>query len=310
MNCEEFEIRAMLYLYEELPPSECEAIEHHAAECSGCREKLAQARRLNALLAQRASVEATPELVVHCREALEESLDGEQFGWRRLLADWLPRHPSRITATLTLIAFAFGLGWMLRAPSGNMQPAAASPVRLASMGGIGLGQIRSISQVAPDPGGNKVRITVNAEHHVTLEGSLENPGIRQILLDAMRGDGNPGIRLDTLAALRPQTRDPAVEDALLGALRHDPNPGVRLEALGCVQSMNWNPKVQSSVVGAVERDPNSGVRVAAMDDLVHHALDGRDEALLPVLQKLAGNGQNTYVRVKAITALQELQGTR
>lgn len=310
MNCEEFERSATLYSYQELLPSEREAVEHHAAECPSCREKLEQARRLHSLLGQRISREAAPELLVDCRRTLEEALDREQFGWRRLLADGLLLHPSRAAAMLTVVAFAFGLGWMLRARSNNMQPAVEPAARLASMAGIDLGRISSISQIAPDPEDNRVRITVNAEHHVTLEGSLENPRIRQILLDAMRSYDNPGIRLDTLAALKSQSSDPAVQNALLGALRHDPNPGVRLEALRCVQAMNWGPRVQAALIEAVEEDSNSGVRVAAMDDLVNHALDGQDDALLPTLQMFAGHDSNTYVRMKAISTLQTLQGAR
>ncbi len=310
MNCEEFERSATLYSYEELLPSETEAVERHAAECPNCREKLEQARRLHNLLGQRASRDATPELLVRCRQALEASLDREQFGWRRLLTDWMPLHPSRAAGTLTVIALAFGLGWMLRARSSNMQPSAKPAANQASMAGIDLGRISNVSQVAPDPGENKVFITVNAEHHVTLEGSVENPRIRQILLNAMRNYDNPGIRLDTLAALKSQSTDPAVKSALLNALGHDPNPGVRLEALRCVQAMDWGPSVEGALIEAVEQDSNSGVRVAAIDELVNHVLDERDEALLPALRKFAGQKSNAYVRMKAISALQTFEGAR
>jgi HEAT repeat protein len=307
MNCNETNLS--LYLYGELLAPERDALEAHIAACKGCQASLEQTRRLHSLLGERPSIEPAPDLLVKCREALGASLDREQFGWRRLFSDALAAiaNPSRVAAALTLVVFGFGLGWMLRQRAGAMRQNASPARRVdSSVTSPDLGIIGSISQISQDPQTDKVSITVNSEHRVTLEGSLDDPRIRQILVDAVKTYSNAGIRLDTLDALKQKTDNPSVEDALLYALRHDPNAGVRLEALRSVPAMSWDAKVQDSLVQAVQQDENPGVRVAAIDDLVKHAVTEHDQTLVPILRNFARNDSNTYVRVKAMAAVREL----
>ncbi|HET7101990.1 MAG TPA: HEAT repeat domain-containing protein, partial [Terriglobia bacterium] len=281
--------------------------------CPACRESAEQERRLHSVLSESRRQEVSPELLVRSRQALEEALDREQHGWRGL-AEWFSlwpgAHPSRLAVALTLVVLGFGLGWALRPHAQKPPLTSGAEPQLSSFLGGDWGHISSISQVSPDPDSNKVRITVNAEHRVTLEGSLDNPRIRQILVDAVKSYDNPGIRLDTLDALKQHSNNPSVQDALLYALGHDPNTGVRLEALRCVRQMDWSPKVRQALITAVRQDSNPGVRVAAIDDLVRNARAQRDEALLPVLTSFAQRDSNAYVRMKALAAVHELRQDR
>jgi len=163
--------------------------------------------------------------------------------------------------------------------------------------------------VAPDPQSGGVRITLDAERRVTLEGSLDNARIRQVLVDAVRSYDNPGIRRDTLEALRMHTDNPAVRAALLFAMRHDPNAGMRLEALKTVRGMEFGQDVRRALLGALEHDTNPGVRVAAVNALVEHAAEeGQDETVMPVLVKLATSDQNAYVRLQCQAAVRKMEG--
>jgi hypothetical protein len=310
MDCIGFEEKFDLYLYEELHLSERQAIEEHTAGCETCRARLEQSRRLHALLVEQPVTEIPPELLVRSRLKLEEALDAEQLGWRRLLADWFPlipgAHAPRAAVAVVLLAFGFGLGWALRPRAAKTPTVESVPVK-SSLVGSGLGQISSISQVLPDPATDQVRITLNAQHHVTLEGSLDDPRIRQILVDAVKSYDNAGIRLDTLNALGQKRDDPSVQDALLYALQRDPNPGVRLQAVQSARRMNWSGRVQAALVQAASGDKNPGVRVAAIDALVGHALSQRDQSLVPVLQGFAEKDASNYVRIKALAAVHELE---
>ena len=310
MSSKEFEETPALDLYDELDPAERAAWTAHLKQCAACRERLDQARRLAAALSRRPTIEPSPQFVAQCRAALANALEREEHGWRRLLTDWvtLPSfiHPSRLGAALTLVVFGFGLGWMVRPRARLPLRVPHLPATASSMTGADLGHINNICQVTPDPQTGQVRITLNAEHRVTMEGSLDDPRIRRVLLDAVKGYDNPGIRLDTLDALRHQPDEPAVQEALLYALGHDSNAGVRLEALKCVHTMNWSSRVRTAVLDAVEQDPNPGVRVAAIDELVSHALKGQNEGLTPVLGRLAALDTNPYVRLKSLAALREL----
>ena len=314
MTCNEFERSLPLYVYGELSGDERADFEVHLASCRHCQGALKESTRLEELLAERPGPEVTPGLLVMCRQKLEDALDREQLGWRALIRNWLPpaaaAHPVRAMTAVTLVAFGFSLGWILRPRVGTVssQPSPGLAPAQAQMTGGDLGgaRINSISQVAPDPETGQVRITLNAERRVTMEGSLDDPRIRQVLVYAVKSYGNPGIRLDTLNALRQGSNDPAVLGALVYALERDPNAGVRLEALRALRRTPWCEGIQHALASAAEKDANLGVRDEAINGLVERALSAQDESLVPTLRQLAAADSDRYVRIRSLMALHQM----
>ncbi len=309
MNCTEFQENLTLLLYDEVTSEQRAACESHITACGSCRTALEQARRLADILRQRPAAEPSPELLVRCRQALDEALDREELGWRGLISRWLlglsSATASRALAAVTILLFGFGLGWMLRSRPAGIGP---SPAGIAPASVVGSDfenmRIKDISRVAPDPQTGAVHITLDAERRVTLEGSLDDPHIQQVLVYALRNYDNAGIRRDTLDVLRARPDNPAVRQALLYAMRHDPNIGVRLEALQDVQAMEWTPEVRQAFMDTLKNDLNPGVRVAALSALINHA----DSEILPVLQQLAISDPNRSVRIKCASAVRDLAG--
>jgi hypothetical protein len=314
MNCKEFENASALYLYDELSGSERADFEAHLAACESCRARLKESQRLQQLLTDCPRPEPTPDLLARCRQALDEALDREELGWRSLLRGWMwnfgPAPATRAAAVLTLVVFGFGLGWTLRPRATRLpEPAPASNQSGFNTSDLSGLRIRSINQVTPDPQSGDVRITLDAERRVTLEGSLDDPRIRQVLVDTMKGYDNPGIRRDTLDALRMQTNDPSVRGALMYALLHDPNAGVRLEALKTVQHMECGPDTHQVLLDVAEHDSNVGVRTAAIDALVQHLQqEGMDDQVLTAFESLAVSDQDPAVRMRCLSAVRRLQG--
>jgi len=308
MDCKNFEDQLILYHYDELPAEERAALESHLAACSRCRDELEKARHLNRLLNSRRLPEASPELLIQCRQGLDEALDREEFGWRGILRGWLGGWPgvpvSGAAAALILVALGFGLGWTLHARAPQFAPVGQSGASAPSFADLSNSRISGISQVSPNPQTGQVRITLDAQRRVTLEGSLDDPHIQQVLVYAVKNYDNPGIRRDTLDALRARPDNPRMRQALLYALGNDANPGVRLEALAATESMDWTAEVRQAVVQSLKHDRNDGVRVAATNALVRHA----NHQMLPLLEQLARNDPNDYVRLKCAAAVQELVG--
>jgi hypothetical protein len=316
MNCSDLEKTSPLYLYAELSAEEQAAFEAHLTACENCRARHEEAARLHRVLVKCPKPEPTPDLLVRCRQALDEALDHEQLGWRSLLRGWLwsfgALPATRAVAVLTLIAFGFGLGWTLR-PRASALPGAAGSGQATTFDGGDLGdlRIRSINQVAQDPQSGGVSIKMDAERRVTLQGSLDDPRIRQVLVDTVKSYDNPGIRRDSLDALRMQTQYPAVREALQFALSHDSNAGVRLEALQAVQHMECGADTHQCLLNVVEKDPNAGVRAAAIDALVQHLEEeGQDEEVLAAFERLAANDQNPVVRMRCMAAVRKLEGNK
>jgi len=312
MTCELFETTLPAYVYDELSAEERGACDAHLADCVACRHLLNDSRRLHQLLNQRSAAALTPNMVVRCRQALEEALDREQTGWRSLLGTYFGSGPNRLSrrailVPLALSALAFALGWTVRSQAPVLVPPDKAAISSATLGSdLTNLNVRSISQVMPDPKTGDVRITVNAERRMTLEGSLDDPHIRELLVNTVKGYDNAGIRRDALDALRSKSDHPAVREALIFAMRKDPNAGDRLDALKAIQTMDWGNDVHQALLAAAERDNNPGVRFAAMDALVNRAVREKDRALLPALESLATGHSNPYIRVRCAQAIHEL----
>jgi len=313
MECKTFDENLALYLYEELGAEERAAFEAHVRSCQACRALLEQSQGVQQLLHRRAAVEPTPELLVECREALYRALDREQFGWRGLLRSWLPAvigfPQSRAVATAALVVLGFGLGWALRPHANRLHISPPTDtVQVVPAGDLSNVHINDITQVAPDSQTGAIRITLNAERKMTLEGSVDDPRIRDLLVNAIKGYDNAGIRRDTLDALRAGSGQPSVREALIYAMQHDPNTGMRLEALKTVQGMEWGSDLSLALIDSADHEQNPGVRLTAIDALVNHAEQAKDRTLVPELQRLAGNDSNRYVRITCAKAVHDLVG--
>jgi len=316
MNCTEFEEKLTLDLYGDLPPEERAACEAHLAGCAHCQAAREEVRRLHEVLAQRPRLEPSPDLLEECRQALAEVLDRERLGWQGLLRSWLSflqlppaRVVPRLAFALSLIVFGFGVGWTLRPRAPRVLPAEPGNVTTSALTGTDFENmhINDISGVAPDPKTGDVRITMDAQRRVTLEGSLDDPRIQQLLVNAVKSYDNAGIRRDTLDALRARSKSPAVRAALLYSMQHDPNVGNRLAALDAVRVMQGGDDLQQSLLQVLEHDRNMGVRVESVDVLVDRVeKEGRDEAVLSALERLATSDPNRYVRLKCASALRKL----
>jgi hypothetical protein len=316
MNCKEFEEYLTLDLYGDFPPEQRAAYEAHLAGCVNCQAAREQVRSLHEVLAQRPRIEPSPDFLVECRQALADTLDRERLGWRGLIRDWLSflqlppqRVAPRVAFALSLIVFGFGLGWTLRPGAARVVPSEPGNVTTSSLADADFENMRinDISRVAPDPKTSDVRITMDAQRRVTLQGSLDDPRIQQLLVYAVKSYDNAGIRRDTLDALRARTKSPNVRAALLYTMEHDPNVGNRLAALDAVRGMEGGDDLQQSLTEVLEHDSNMGVRVESVDVLVDRVeKEGRDEAVLSALERLATGDPNRYVRLKCASALRKL----
>jgi len=304
MNCQEVQENLPLLAYGDLSPDLRAACEEHVRSCASCRAAKGEIEQLHRVLAQRPPARVSAGLLAEARQDLDAALEREQHGWRALWSmRWatLRFEPaSGLAAALTLLLCGFAVGWGLRPHASRLTPATPD-VTSAGVTNADLENMRisGISGVSPDPRTGGVKITMNAERRVTLEGSLDDPKIQQVLVYAVKSYDNPGIRRDTLDALRSHADNPNIREALIYAMRHDPNAGVRLEALGAVTDMKPSEDVHGALLEALEHDANPGVRVAAVDALIRHTDEaGWDAPTAKVLQHLAATDQNPYVRLK------------
>jgi hypothetical protein len=305
MKCDWVKENVLLYVYNELPDDARYELEQHLARCADCATELKATRTFHAAVSEFVVEEPSPNLVAASRMRFQEALEtAEQGGlWRRLIFDpaaWLReiRFAPALTAALLIVGFAGGVGATYQYLGSRTNPGVGpvSPAAESSITGI-----RSVSQ---EPGSNQVTIKYDTVSTQEAQGSMNDQRIQQLLLFAARNNNNSGVRMDSVDLLTQKPNDSHVREALIYALRYDSNPGVRLKALeGLGAYVKDDQQVRNALLEALVSDSNPGVRTTSLRLLEPARADG---SVRGVLQKLAADDQNQYIRSQARTILSEL----
>jgi hypothetical protein len=309
MKCEWVKENILLFVYNELADDARYELEQHVARCADCAADLKATRKFHVTLSSLPVEEPTPNLLAASRMRLQEALETTEQGglWQRLTFDpwvWLRqmRFSPALAAVLLIVGFAGGIGTtysILRPSSGT---AIADKLELAAAPTeSNIAGIRSIIQ---EPGTNKVSIKYDTVNTEQTEGSLNDQKIQQLLLFAARNNYNSGVRMDSVDLLTQKPDSAGVREALIYALRYDSNPGVRLKAVeGLGPYVKDDVHVRDAMLEALMNDANAGVRTQALQSLRPVRADS---SVRVVLQNLAQNDKNQYIRSQARTMVAQL----
>jgi hypothetical protein len=307
MKCEWVRENILLYIYNELQDDARYELEQHLARCADCASELKASRQFHTTISRLPVEEPSPNLLAASRMRLQESLETTQPGgfWQRLIFDpgaWLRpiKFAPALAAAIFMAGLAGGIGVTYKVMSGPeaIVEGPSEPPTESSITGI-----QSIDQ---QPGSNQISIKYNTVSTQQMQGSLNDQRIQQLLLFAARNNYNSGVRMDSVDLLIQKPSDTHVREALLYALRYDSNPGVRFKALeGLGPYVKDDLRVRDAVLEALSSDSNPGLRTQALHLLEPCRADGSVRA---VLQKLAENDQNQYIRSQARNMLAQLQG--
>jgi len=304
MKCEWVKANLLLYIYDELLDDARYELEQHVARCSECAAELDGLRQFKTSMAAAPVVEPTPNLLAASRLRLQEALETAEQPrfWQRWTFDLAAlfgrtRFSPALASVIFIVGFAAGIGGTYKIVSGNNAQIAAIPAPVESS----ITGIRAINQL---PGSNKVEIKYDTVTTQSAEGSMEDSRIQQLLLFAARNNYNSGVRMDSVDLLSQQPQDQRVREALIYALRYDSNPGVRLKALNSLGTyVRQDVRVRDAVLEALLNDGNPGVRAEAI-----HLLQPvrADSSVREVLQHLARQDKNTYIRTESRALLAQM----
>jgi hypothetical protein len=309
MKCEWVKENLLLYVYDEVPDDARYELEQHVTRCTNCAAELQSLRHFRTAVSLPVIEEPSPNLLAASRMRLQEALEtAEQHRfWRRLIIDpaaWLQqmRFSPALAAILLIAGFAGGIGATYKMiPTIHNVPGTTTSSVIEQPNESSISGIRSISQ---EPGSNQVSIQYDTVSTQQTQGSLNDSRIQQLLLFAARNNYNSGVRMDSVDLLTQHPNDPHVREALTYALRYDSNPGVRLKALdGLGPFVKDDVRVRDAVLEALMSDSNPGVRTEAF-----HLIEPvrADSSVRIVLQKLAADDHNQYIRSQARTLLAQL----
>jgi hypothetical protein len=283
MNCELAQERIVTAAYGELADEQVHELEQHLSGCDLCREEREQALALKVLANAHPVLEPPPNLVARARMRLGEALDTlppkrwyERWGGR-IINNFARLQAAPVAALLLLVAGA-GAGCLgsyefaqIRAAHAAAQTAAASKAQPAASIPE-LANVASISGIVRQPNSEIVDVSYNQLVPRRIEGSLDDPQIRQLLMLASEDSASPGIRDDSVGLLAAECRaghscQPAgIRDALMVALRYDKSAAVRQKALeGLEPYVAQDVRVRDAVLEALLNDSDPRIRTAAIN---------------------------------------------
>jgi hypothetical protein len=299
MNCDWVQQNVTLYLYGELADDARHELEQHVARCQACAAELADQRefqtQLNALPVEEPSASFLAGARMRLQEALEQTTPHRAWYHRFAFdpAAWLRqvRFSPALAMVIFMVGFGGGLGAMYQSTRHN--PGAAmrqsEPPQEANIGGI--------TSIERDPSSNTVKVQYDRVMPGSVQGDLNDPKVKDLLLFAAKSDENSGVRLNSVDALAEKSDDPRVRETLTYALRYDSNPGVRLHSLeGLSNFVKDDIRVRNAVLEALLNDSNLGVRSGAL-----HSLEPvkADSSVRMALQQLAKEDPSDYIRTES-----------
>ena len=165
-----------------------------------------------------------------------------------------------------------------------------------------------VRQLAPNS--ELVQVNYNKVVPETVEGSLDSPDIRELLLKGTNAAAANGVRVNSVSLLASECRaghectaDPkGIRNALLVSMLYDEDAGVRLKALeGLQQYVAEDPRVRDAIAESLSRDPSAAVRKAAISTL---GPVRADSSVRQVLRTASTQDANPYIRTASYDALQ------
>jgi hypothetical protein len=314
MKCEVAQVNIVLVTYGELPDEHVASLEQHLAECEACNRELREMLAMHEALGSQAAVEPSPNLVAQSRMRLDEELDnipphGFLTRLRSNLYGWLGHLQSAPALATLLVGVGFlGGNFTYRYEVAHQQKS-PGPVILRHTGD---GVIANITGIVPTPNSEIVQVNYNRVVPETMQGTLDDDAIRQLLLIGTKAAATNAVRTDSVSLLAGECRighqcvgEPdgsGIRNGLLVSLRYDKDAGVRMQALDGLQPyVAQDQRVRDAVLEAVMEDSDAGVRKQAISLL---GPVKSDSSVREVMRKVSTTDENPYIRTVSTQALQ------
>ena len=309
MNCELAHERIVTAAYSELPDEQMHELERHMTGCPDCHSDREQLQAMKILADALPVLEPPANLVARSRLRLEEALDAlPPKRWydrlsQRMLNNFaiLQTAPVAVCLLLVVGAVAGILGGYEFAQGRAAQLAGRTPIpKTASNIEQPAAEITNISSIVRQPNSEMVEVRYNQIVPQQMEGSLDDPKIRELLMLASENSASAGVRDDSVGLLAAECRAghscqaAGIRDALMVVLRYDKNSGVRLKALdGLEPYVAADTRVRDAVLEALLNDADPRIRTKAVDILEPVEAD---TSVRQVLHSVATSDQNRHLR--------------
>lgn len=315
MNCELAHERMVTAAYGELSDELTHELDRHLAGCPQCQSERDQIIALRVLANAHPVLEPDPNLIARAHLHLDEALDAipprrwyERLG-SRILNNFATLQGAPVAALLLLVAgagagvlggYQFAQSRAARAATESASSSTSSDKVPSAAPQPAVANVAGVSAIVRQPNSEIVEVSYNQLVPRQIEGSLDDPTIRQLLMLASEDATSPGVRDDSVALLAAECRaghscqPTGIREALMVALRYDRSPKVRQKALEGLQPyVADDVRVRDAVLEAVLNDGDPAVRTAAIGLL--EPVDA-DTSVRQVLYSVSNSDDNPQIR--------------
>jgi len=317
MKCQSARDCIVLLNYGELPDELAGVLEQHLMGCEDCTEELEAFRGFEERLATMPVLEPSPNLVAQSRMRLDDALDMiPPHGFLTQLRTNFYRWVGNVRSAPALATLLMGVGFL----SGNFThryqvahaPKMPENPRVVTINHPAEGVIANVTGIVQTPNSELVQVNYNRIVPESMEGSLDSPDIRNLLMVGTNAAATPGVRMNSVSLLtneckaghacQPTADGDGIRHALMVSLRYDEDAGVRLKALeGLERYVVQDQHVRDAVLEAVAHDRDAEVRRTAIGLLEPVQ---SDSSVRQVLRTVATQDANPYIRTASYNALQ------
>lgn len=313
MKCESARDCIVLLKYGELPDELAGPLEQHLMSCEGCSAELESFQEFEEHLAVLPVLEPSPNLLAQSRMRLDDALDMiPPRGFLAQLRTNIYRWIGHVQSAPALATLLLGVGFL----AGNFTlryqvahaPKPAPVVTVTHPDSV----IANVTGIVQTPNSELVQVNYNRVTPETMEGSLDSPEIRKLLMVGTNPAATPGVRMNSVSLLtsecvaghecQPTPDGKGIRHALMVSLRYDQDAGVRMKALeGLQRYVAQDTHVRDAVLEAVANDTDPLVRQTAIGVL---GPVQSDSSVRQVLRTVSTQDANPYIRTASYQALQ------
>jgi len=311
MRCKVAHERIVALAYGELADEPAQELERHLAGCPECGKEREQLLALKALAEAHPVMEPDANLVARSRMKLEEVLDAlPPRRWHERLGQYVSNHLFGLWVTPAAACLLLAVGVCAGLVGGNELAANRARHTTAtqaqaqpdtSAGNAAPIEIANISSIEQKPNSHMIVVRYNQMVPQRIEGSLDDPAIRQLLMLASEDSTSAGMRDNSVGLMAAECKAghgcqkaAGIRDALMVALRYDKNAGVREKALrGLEPYVSEDVQVRDAVLEALLNDSEPRIRTAAINILEPVEAD---TSVRQVLYSVSNTDSNPYIR--------------
>ncbi|MFZ0304289.1 MAG: HEAT repeat domain-containing protein [Terracidiphilus sp.] len=326
MNCEVAGERIVAAAYQELSDEQAHELERHVAACPECQRECEQVLALKVLMDANPVQEPAPNLVARARLRLDEALDSLPpkhwyERWSTLAWNNFARLQSAPVAAVLLLVIGGGAGSLggyeyaqSRVAHAAAAQVASAPKAQGTAARPALANVASVSGIVRQPNSEIVDVSYTQVVPRQIEGSLDDPQIRQLLMLATEDASSPGVRDDSVGLLAAECRaghscqPSGIRDALMYVLRNDKSAAVRQKALEGLQPyVSEDIRVRDAVLESLMNDNDPRIRTAAISLLEPVEADTSVRQVLYSVSTTDNNPQIRDVSRQVLRRVNEIQ---